>query len=45
MKKLYDLCTSVKVWKDFPDGTHNDTVAKMGYFTAISEFLEKYVSK
>jgi len=42
MKRLYDLCTSTKTWKAFPDGTHNDTVSKSGYFAAIADFLEKH---
>jgi len=45
MKRLYDLCTSTKVWRDFPDGTHNDTVAKTGYFAAIADFLDQYALK
>lgn len=40
MKTLYGLCTSpVKIWKDFPEGSHNDTVVEEGYFNAIDEFL------
>ena len=40
MKTLYGLCTApVKVWKDFPEGSHNDTVVEEGYFNAIDEFI------
>jgi fermentation-respiration switch protein FrsA (DUF1100 family) len=44
MKGLYDLCEAEKkVWKEFPDGSHNDTVAKAGYFEAIDAFIEQDV--
>lgn len=39
MKTLYDLCPTRKVWKDFPNGDHNSTVAEPGYFDAIWSFL------
>ena len=40
MKALYDLCrVERKVWKTFPNGHHNDTVAEPGYFDAIWAFL------
>lgn len=40
MKTLYDVCTvDRKVWKTFPNGHHNDTVAASGYFDAIWTFL------
>jgi hypothetical protein len=46
MKALYDSCQSeVKVWKDFPEGAHNDTIAEEGYFEAVHEFLETHVLK
>jgi hypothetical protein len=46
MKQLYDVCTApAKEWKDFPDGTHNDTVSKQGYFAAIADFLEKHAAR
>ncbi|KAF8463631.1 Alpha/Beta hydrolase protein [Kalaharituber pfeilii] len=42
MRKLYDVCTSsTKVWKDFPNGTHNDTVGEEGYFDAIHDFIKQ----
>lgn len=40
MKTLYSLCTArVKIWKDFPEGSHNDTVVEEGYFNSIDEFI------
>jgi hypothetical protein len=40
MKTLYGLCIApVKIWKDFPQGSHNDTVVEEGYFNAIDEFI------
>lgn len=46
MKQLYDICQcDVKIWNEFPDGTHNDTVASYGYFIAIDEFLTRYVDR
>ncbi|OCT46813.1 Protein bem46 [Cladophialophora carrionii] len=39
MKDLYNQCPTRKVWKDFPNGDHNSTVAEPGYFDAIWEFL------
>lgn len=41
MKKLYEVCNSpVKVWKELPNGTHNDTCAEENYFDYIDEFIE-----
>jgi abhydrolase domain-containing protein 13 len=46
MKALYDTCqTQVKIWKEFPDGSHNDTIAEEGYFEAIDGFLLAQVVK
>ncbi|CAO3668985.1 unnamed protein product [Umbelopsis vinacea] len=41
MKKLYDLCetSGPKYWKEFAEGTHNDTCIKRGYFEAVGEFI------
>lgn len=40
MKTLYDVCrVKRKVWRVFPEGHHNDTVAEPGYFDAIWKFL------
>jgi len=44
MKTLFDLCeTKIKVWRDFPEGSHNDTVAEEGYFEYIEDFISKVV--
>ncbi|KAF9932758.1 hypothetical protein FBU30_007408 [Linnemannia zychae] len=42
MRELYRLLdtTGESVWREFPDGTHNDTCLKHGYFEAIEEFLD-----
>ena len=46
MKELFDLCPSkVKIWKEFPDGSHNDTVAEPGYFECIENFIKIHVEK
>lgn len=40
MKTLYDVCTSkLKVWKELPNGTHNDTCGEENYFEYIDEFI------
>jgi len=39
MKQLYDVCPTRKIWRTFPNGHHNSTVAEPGYFDAIWEFL------
>ena len=42
MKTLHDVCKSnVKIWKEFSNGTHNDTVGEEGYFDAIQEFIRQ----
>ncbi|KAH8548183.1 Alpha/Beta hydrolase protein [Umbelopsis sp. PMI_123] len=45
MKKLYDICDTrgPKYWKEFEEGTHNDTCLKPGYFEAIGEFIRDEV--
>lgn len=44
MKKLFDICRSEpKIWKEFPYGDHNNTVAEAGYFHNIKDFLDRYV--
>ena len=45
MKKLFDICHSEpKIWKEFPYGDHNNTVAEAGYFHNIHDFLDRYVA-
>jgi hypothetical protein len=40
MKTLYDVCRAkTKVWRAFPEGSHNDTVAEEGYFDYIEDFI------
>jgi hypothetical protein len=44
MKTLYDVCRSKpKVWRAFPDGSHNDTVAEDGYFNYIQDFIMQQI--
>jgi hypothetical protein len=44
MKTLYSVCkTKDKIWKEFPEGSHNDTVAEEGYFDAIDDFITHHV--
>lgn len=39
MRTLFDQCPTRKIWKEFPSGDHNSTVAEPGYFDAIYSFL------
>lgn len=41
MKTLYDVCTTKKVWRELPDGTHNESVEQVGYFDYIHDFMER----
>ena len=44
MKGLFDLCKArTKIWKEFPDGSHNDTIAEAGYFDYINDFINAQV--
>ena len=44
MKTLYKVCqTKVKVWRELPDGSHNDTVAEPKYFDYIEDFVVNQV--
>jgi hypothetical protein len=46
MKRLYNVCKAkVKIWREFPDGTHNDTVAEPNYFGYIEQFIREYVDQ
>ncbi|KAH8731390.1 Alpha/Beta hydrolase protein [Phaeosphaeriaceae sp. PMI808] len=45
MSRLFQVCKAPKVWRELPDGTHNDTVAKPRYFLYIEDFLREYVDK
>lgn len=45
MRDLYDGCKAkTKIWKSFPHGHHNDTVAEEGYFDAIWKFLTEEIA-
>ncbi|PGH27917.1 hypothetical protein AJ80_00467 [Polytolypa hystricis UAMH7299] len=40
MTQLHHMCKAdVKVWRTFPNGHHNDTVAEPGYFDHIQSFM------
>lgn len=44
MKRLHSICNApVKLFRTFPTGQHNSTVACPGYFDAIEYFLKDYV--
>ncbi|KAG0330968.1 hypothetical protein BG004_001878 [Podila humilis] len=47
MRQLHQLLdtTGDVVWKEFGDGTHNDTCLKPGYFESIKSFLEGVMEK
>jgi hypothetical protein len=46
MAQLYRLCRAkTKIWREFPKGTHNDTVAEPGYFAYIEDFISKHVAR
>jgi hypothetical protein len=46
MKMLHEKCrAATKIWKEFPEGSHNDTVAEEGYFEAINDFVNDHVIK
>lgn len=40
MKSLYAICQSKqKIWREFPNGSHNDTVAEPNFFNHIMEYV------
>ena len=40
MKKLRSVCRAKKVvWRELPNGSHNDTVAEPGYFDLFIDFF------
>lgn len=45
MSRLYQVCRSTKVWKELPNGSHNDTVAEPRYFQYIEDFLNEHVDR
>ncbi|CAI6341844.1 unnamed protein product [Periconia digitata] len=46
MKKLFQVCRSEpKVWRELPNGSHNDSVMEAGYFAYIERFLSEHIAK
>lgn len=44
MLQLYNLCKADnKVWRELPNGGHNDSVAEPDYFDYIRSFVVEYV--
>jgi hypothetical protein len=44
MAQLYALCkASTKVWRELPNGGHNDSVAEPNYFEYIHAFVMEHV--
>ncbi|OAL06787.1 alpha/beta-hydrolase [Phaeosphaeriaceae sp. SRC1lsM3a] len=43
MSRLFQVCKAPKVWRELPNGSHNDTVAEPQYFQFIDDFLREYV--
>jgi hypothetical protein len=43
MTRLFEVCKAPKVWKELPNGSHNDTVAEPRYFQYIEQFLSEFV--
>lgn len=44
MIKLFELCQArTKIWRELPNGSHNDTVAEPDYFHFVDEFIDRCV--
>lgn len=44
MKQLFRLSKAkTVVWKELPNGDHNNSVSEPGYFNYIEDFLARYV--
>ena len=42
MKQLYAACkVKRKIWKEMPNGSHNDTVAELYFFNHIFDFVSE----
>ena len=40
MRELYSLCQAPKkIWRDFEDGMHNDTIARPYFFDYLVQFV------
>ena len=41
MKQLFSICKAPrKIWRDFPEGTHNDTLTEPNFFGFVFEFVQ-----
>jgi len=45
MLRLFEICNSPKVWRELPNGSHNDTVAEPYYFQYINDLLNEFVAR
>lgn len=46
MQQLFKLCKSkTVVWKELPNGDHNNSVAEQGYFYFIEDFIRQHVAR
>jgi hypothetical protein len=45
MTRLFHVCKAPKVWRELPNGSHNDTVAEPRYFQYIEDFLSEHVDQ
>ncbi|KAL9022571.1 MAG: hypothetical protein Q9185_000281 [Variospora sp. 1 TL-2023] len=46
MKQLYSICkVEKKIWREFPNGSHNDTIAEPGFFDRIVEFVRDLLAQ
>lgn len=42
MRELRSISKSTDItWKEFAEGTHNETILEPGFFDAISKFLDR----
>jgi len=45
MKQLFNICNAkTKIWRELPYGDHNTTVAEVGYFAFVEDFIHTYVT-
>ncbi|KAK6509088.1 hypothetical protein TWF481_003851 [Arthrobotrys musiformis] len=46
MRRLHAISKApVKVWRDFPNGSHNDSVMEPGYFEHVNDFINDEVMR
>jgi abhydrolase domain-containing protein 13 len=44
MKQLFRLCKSrTVVWKELPNGDHNNSVSESGYFQFVEDFIKQHI--